>query len=94
MLRITKMLGLSVALCATPWAAEPADNASIQVSLTIRETCLIRTPDGDVIEMARPQVSCLHDTPHLARLMEETAATQDPAPSTAQPMPATWVIMF
>jgi len=91
---MTRMLGLSIALCATPWVARSDSNASMQVSLTIRESCLIHTSDESSGGTMRPHVSCLHGSPHLARLIEEPAAVQGASQSAAHAAAPVWLIMF
>jgi hypothetical protein len=92
--RIAQLLGLSLILYATPWKAQSADTAAIQVSLTIRESCLIQMPQEDATNATRPQISCLHDAPHLTRRMTKPSSEEGNAPSTVTPMPTTWLIMF
>lgn len=94
MQRIAKLFGLSLVMCAWPWAAQPADTATFRVGLTISESCLVRSSDATSAVALRPQVSCLHDAPHLTRLMTEPASTQTAAPVITRQTPTLWLVMF
>jgi hypothetical protein len=94
MSRTTKTLGLYMALCAIPWKAQSTATTSIQVSLTIRESCLVQHPPDTTMRATRPQVSCLHDSPYLTRQMTELSPTQGAVSPKMEPLPTTWLIMF
>ena len=93
MRRFVKWPVLGLFLTTFSCHASPADTASLQVSLTIHETCLVQSPQQDGARPpSEPQVSCVHDAPHLTRLMTPRAPSRIVAPSEATSM--TWLVMF
>lgn len=93
--RITKLLGLSLALWAMAPSVHAGNTAAIPVSLIIRESCLIQTSATNTSQVsARPQVSCLHDAPSLTRLTTEPAASKDAPSVTTKLTQSTWLVMF
>lgn len=94
MQKITKLLGLSVALCAIAPNVQAGNTASIPVSLTILESCLIQSPPVNAPQTTQPQVSCLHDAPSLARLTTEPVTSKDTPAVTTRLTQTTWLVMF
>lgn len=94
MQKITKLLGLGLALCAIAPNTRSENTASIPVSLTIRESCLIQTPAANTPQIKQPQVSCLHDAPSLARLTTEPVTSKDTPAVTTRLTQTTWLVMF
>lgn len=90
MFPIAKTVGMCVALCAMPWKAPAAASASMQVSLTIRESCLIQA----TYRATRPVVSCLHDAPYLARRVRQPSSLQGDALAVDGPVDGIWLVMF
>lgn len=62
----------------------------MQVSLTIRESCLIQA----TYRATRPVVSCLHDAPYLARRVRQPSSSQGDAPAVGGPVDGIWLVMF
>lgn len=56
--------------------AAPAELASIPVSLTVQETCLVQSADALISTANQPVVSCMHGAP-----FQITQAGFDPAQS-------------
>ena len=92
MRRFAKLPGLGLILAALSCHASPTDTASFQVSLTIRESCLVQSPPDETRMSVQPQVSCLHDSPYLTKPMTPPAPGKIVAPSEATSM--TWLVMF
>lgn len=94
MQKITKLLGLSVALCAIAPNVQAGNTASIPVSLTILESCLIQAPAVNAPQTTQPQVSCLHDAPSLTRLTTAPVTSKDAPAVTTKLTQTTWLVMF
>ena len=94
MLRTTKILGLCIVLCAMTLDARSADTATFQVSLTIRESCLVESTQASTGAATRPQVSCRYQSPHLTRQMPATTSAHGASLSSVRQTPAFWLVMF
>lgn len=101
MSRRIKALGIGALLSANAmaWHAPSTDSATMQVSLTIVESCVVRSNDADAHEAgARPGVACTHDAPYRVTLFDRPTPDQPfevaKVPSSQAMQPAIWQITF
>jgi hypothetical protein len=68
--------------------------APIEVSLTVKESCLVEQRDARAFQV--PAVSCALDSPYLVRgtSVERIGARDKAPPRIAAPPSAAWEVMF
>lgn len=99
--RRIKAIGLGVVLSTSAMAghAPSTDSATMQVTLTIVESCVVRS-DGIVTHATatQPDVACPHDTPYRMTLFAQPTADQSfglaKVSSSQATQPAIWQITF
>lgn len=101
MSRRIKAIGLGVVLStrAMAWHAPSTDNATLQVTLTIVESCVIRFDDADARKAnARPDVACPRNTPYRMTLSAPPTPDQPfelaKVPSSQATQSMVWQITF
>jgi len=101
MLRRIRAIGIGLMLStnAMAWQAPSTDSATMQVTLTIVESCVIRTDDTNARgATARPDVACTHHAPYRVTLFDQQTPDQPfglaKLPSSQAMQPAIWQITF
>ena len=101
MLRRIKAIGIGLMLStnAMAWHAPSTSNATMQVTLTIVESCVVRSNDANArAAAARPDVACTHDAPYRVALFAQPTPDQPfglaKVPSSQAMQPAVWQITF
>lgn len=81
---------ISLAMLAPPASqAAPLGLASINVSLTVQEACIVQSADGVIDALNQPVVSCLHGAPfQIGQAGFDPLVSADA--STAQPQPVAY----
>lgn len=87
----TLAVTLTACLLTVPQArtlrAAPTELASIPVSLTVQETCLVQSADEVIGTGNQPVVSCIHDAPfQITQAGVDPAISGDPARKHVQPV--------
>ncbi|CAE6728617.1 hypothetical protein [Paraburkholderia aspalathi] len=79
---------LAAILLAVPASkACPTELASIPVSLTVQETCVIQSVDAAITVANQPAVSCLHGAPfQISQVAFDPAAPDEATRNQAQPV--------
>ncbi len=79
---------MSFALWAVPASqAAPLGLASIPVSLTVQEACVVQSADGVITPLNQPVVSCLHGAPfQISQAGFDPLAAVDASAAQAQPV--------
>jgi hypothetical protein len=67
--------------------AAPTELASIAVSLTVQETCLVQSADALISAANQPVVSCLHGAPYrIAQAGLDPATPAGAVPDASRPV--------
>jgi hypothetical protein len=78
---------VAILLAAPASKAWPTELASIPVSLTVPETCVIQSVDAAITVANQPAVSCLHGAPfQISQVAFDPAAPDETARNKAQPV--------
>ncbi|MFL9868359.1 hypothetical protein PQR67_29620 [Paraburkholderia fungorum] len=79
-------MSVAILLAAPASNAWPAGLASIPVSLTVQETCVIRSVDAAITVANQPAVACLHGAPfQISQVALDPGAPGGTGPDQAQP---------